>query len=878
EKSLEVKVGALITTPYGFDYPVGTHGYVGEERYDGGDNYYNANEFLGKGKHEGEDWNGDGGGDTDLGDPVYAIGSGKVYNAAEDDPGEGGYDVGINHTLENGGNVRSVYVHLKEDSIIVKKGDEVSRGQKIAQIGKSGGVASAHLHFEIRLNASQEPYYIPNTEWVLVDPSDFIDSHSPKVEGAKLEIGDTIKSKADLEVRLGPGNNYKSLKSEKSGTTGLVVGGPRLKENYIWWKIRWDADNIIGWSAQDHLEKIAEAKFKIGDQVQVYGTGKVGISVRKGPCVKCTYITNKDEGSTGVILAGPEGTGRPNTIDTGYIWWKIKWDNGEIGWSAQDWLTKSKPPIAEFTISPEETLIKEEVVFDASNSYDPDGYIEKYKWDFGDGTTKEGKKVTKAYTEAGEYTVTLTVKDNDGIENSNNKKIKVVSGKEKEFFATVYNIVYESELEGTQKVTKTISGKEYTLKASFLFGGHGVAMQGTGRTGPDGDYIHYDGGGGGLVHINNPQEFTSEVKQRYTTLGVTDFTGFGNLALVYPEDAEYSIVSGVIGASNNELEPWYSIALNRSVIEEEIPYGTTGTLIFLDGTTPSGSKEMKFRVDDTGGGLEENQIDIYVGEGEDALPEQQNYDVKMEIDKKTLIFHSPINITIIDQYNRIISDNGTNEIPFADLILTNQTKIFYIPANLNYSTEISAYSIGTFNFTIIDKIENNISITKFENLSITQNTRAEFEIKMNITNYTLKLDYNGDGAIDEEKSPDLRESVKVNIPPSPSFTYSPENPVVNQTITFNASSSYDPDGNITSYSWNFGDNTTKEGAIVNHSYSTSGNYTVTLTVTDNDNATDTDTVNLTVLSGIKGDFNGNGRVDIGDATYVAYMVVGKVPV
>ncbi|MFQ6055744.1 MAG: hypothetical protein ACE5J3_07165 [Methanosarcinales archaeon] len=29
---------------------------------------------------------------------------------------------------------------------------------------------------------------------------------------------------------------------------------------------------------------------------------------------------------------------------------------------------------------------------------------------------------------------------------------------------------------------------------------------------------------------------------------------------------------------------------------------------------------------------------------------------------------------------------------------------------------------------------------------------------------------------------------------------------------------------------------------------------------------------------IKGDFNGNGRVDIGDATYVAYMVVGKVPV
>ncbi|HID27959.1 MAG TPA: hypothetical protein EYP22_09145, partial [Methanosarcinales archaeon] len=35
---------------------------------------------------------------------------------------------------------------------------------------------------------------------------------------------------------------------------------------------------------------------------------------------------------------------------------------------------------------------------------------------------------------------------------------------------------------------------------------------------------------------------------------------------------------------------------------------------------------------------------------------------------------------------------------------------------------------------------------------------------------------------------------------------------------------------------------------------------------------------INVLGKLKGDFNNNGRVDIGDATYVAYMVVGKVPV
>ncbi len=80
-----------------------------------------------------------------------------------------------------------------------------------------------------------------------------------------------------------------------------------------------------------------------------------------------------------------------------------------------------------------------------------------------------------------------------------------------------------------------------------------------------------------------------------------------------------------------------------------------------------------------------------------------------------------------------------------------------------------------------------------------------------------------------------------NQPPIASFTYSPENPMVNQTITFNASSSYDPDGNITKYKWELGDgnitNTTEE--IITHSYYSAGDYTVNLTVTDDDDAANT---------------------------------------
>jgi parallel beta-helix repeat protein len=79
--------------------------------------------------------------------------------------------------------------------------------------------------------------------------------------------------------------------------------------------------------------------------------------------------------------------------------------------------------------------------------------------------------------------------------------------------------------------------------------------------------------------------------------------------------------------------------------------------------------------------------------------------------------------------------------------------------------------------------------------------------------------------------------IKVLIPPTASFTYSPENPVINENVTFNASASFhpDPNGTITKYVWNFGDGITwnTTNPIVYHTFEHAGNYTVKLTVIDN---------------------------------------------
>ena len=56
-------------------------------------------------------------------------------------------------------------------------------------------------------------------------------------------------------------------------------------------------------------------------------------------------------------------------------------------------------------------LVGRDIFFDGSGSSDADGDIIQYTWDFGDSSTKSGVSVSHAYSAAGNYTVTLTVKD-----------------------------------------------------------------------------------------------------------------------------------------------------------------------------------------------------------------------------------------------------------------------------------------------------------------------------------------------------------------------------------------------------------------------------------------------------------------------------------
>jgi parallel beta-helix repeat protein len=82
-------------------------------------------------------------------------------------------------------------------------------------------------------------------------------------------------------------------------------------------------------------------------------------------------------------------------------------------------------PTAHFDYAPTKISVNQKVTFDASASYDPDGEITRYDWDFGDGKKESGVAATHTYTTTGKYQAVLTVTDNDGLTNSKSEEIMV---------------------------------------------------------------------------------------------------------------------------------------------------------------------------------------------------------------------------------------------------------------------------------------------------------------------------------------------------------------------------------------------------------------------------------------------------------------------
>lgn len=120
---------------------------------------YNAQPFR-LNRHLGDDLNGIGGWNSDLGDAVYATNTGQVLYAGWPSDGWGNMLI-VAHRVRQAASPtgwvvhQSVYAHL--DSSEAKPGQAVADGVKIGTVGTAGGRYLAHLHHEVRVSLSIYP-------------------------------------------------------------------------------------------------------------------------------------------------------------------------------------------------------------------------------------------------------------------------------------------------------------------------------------------------------------------------------------------------------------------------------------------------------------------------------------------------------------------------------------------------------------------------------------------------------------------------------------------------------------------------------------------------------------------------------------------------
>lgn len=144
---------------------------------------------------------------------------------------------------------------------------------------------------------------------------------------------------------------------------------------------------------------------------------------------------------------------------------------------------------------------------------------------------------------------------------------------------------------------------------------------------------------------------------------------------------------------------------------------------------------------------------------------------------------------------------------------------------------VDAYDAGFFTLeckNYDDETQETETIV-YSNIPITSKTNASLSVTQGVFS-DLFVDEDADGVTDSVVEPIVYEEPVFS--PTARFIYDPSIPQPNQEIAFDASVSFDLDGEIVEYNWEFGDGSVDTGIAVSHMFESIGTYDVVLTVTD----------------------------------------------
>jgi len=426
-----------------------------------------------------------------------------------------------------------------------------------------------------------------------------------------------------------------------------------------------------------------------------------------------------------------------------------------------DTFTKNEPPIAILSTSMDYMV----VTADGTMSSDPDGSIDDYSWNWGDGSSQSGMDMiaTHTYATPGDYWVTLTVTDNLG---ATDDATEMVTAAEKPNEPPVAAFTYDQ--------------KDLTVK-----------VNGTTSTDSDGTVVSWDWDFAGEASASGPTATYTFMTEglKAVTLTVADDDG--------ATDTETKMITVTMPADDPPTAAFTWIA-NELVVD----FDASGS----DDDYGIDSWDWEFGDGSTGSG--EMTTHTYAKDG--------TYKV---------------NLTVTDTASQTGSVShdvsvASKKNPIADFSVSADWLDVTVDATASRDPDGSVVAWAwDFGDTTTGAGE------------ITTHSYAMADT------YTITLTVTDDDGLTGSLSKDVTVEEEPNLPPVAAFTASADG---NRLGTFDGSASYDPDGTVQAWAWNFGDTTTGTGKTTTHLYAADGTYDVTLTVTDNEGATASLTKQLVV--------------------------------